>query len=50
MRLEQNGENGTGSGYVIIGANVKGQISDSVASKHPNFGIAAEAGAKLSIG
>ena len=49
VRLEQNGENGTGSGYVIIGANVRGQISDSVASKHPNFGISAEAGAKLSI-
>jgi hypothetical protein len=49
VRLEQNGENGTGSGYVIIGSGLKGHISDSVASKHPNFGISAEAGAKLSI-
>ncbi len=49
VRLEQNGENGTGTGYVISGANLKGHISDSVASKHPNFGISADSGAKLSI-
>ncbi|HEX8501568.1 MAG TPA: right-handed parallel beta-helix repeat-containing protein [Pyrinomonadaceae bacterium] len=49
VRIEQNGENGVGTGYVVSGSGVKGHISDSVASKHPNFGIAAEVGAKLSI-
>jgi hypothetical protein len=49
VRIEQNGENGSGTGYVISGANVKGHISDSTASKHPNFGIGAELGAKMSV-
>jgi hypothetical protein len=49
VRIEQNGENGVGTGYVLSGAGLKGHISDSTASKHPNFGISADSGAKLSI-
>jgi hypothetical protein len=49
VRVEQNGLTGPGTGYVIIGANLKGSISDSVASKNGTFGISAEGGAKLSI-
>ena len=49
VRVEQNGEVAAGTGYVIIGANVKGSISNSVASRNATFGIAAEGGAKLSI-
>jgi hypothetical protein len=49
VRVEQNGETGPGTGYVIIGANVKGMISNSVASKNGTFGISAEGGAKMSI-
>jgi hypothetical protein len=49
VRLEQNGEVGPGTGYVIIGANIKGMISNSVASKNATFGISAEGGAKMSV-
>jgi hypothetical protein len=49
VRVESNGLTGPGTGYVIIGANIKGHISDSVASKNGTFGISAEGGAKLSI-
>ncbi|HEX8284164.1 MAG TPA: right-handed parallel beta-helix repeat-containing protein [Pyrinomonadaceae bacterium] len=49
VRLEQNGETGPGTGYVIGGANVKGSISNSVASRNATHGISAESGAKLSI-
>ena len=49
VRVEQNGETGPGNGYAIVGANTKGSISNSVASKNATHGIAAEAGAKLSI-
>ncbi|HEX8355324.1 MAG TPA: right-handed parallel beta-helix repeat-containing protein [Pyrinomonadaceae bacterium] len=49
VRVEQNGEVGPGTGYVIIGANVKGMISNSVASRNATFGISAEGGAKMSI-
>jgi hypothetical protein len=49
VRLEQNGEVGPGTGYVIIGANLKGSISNSVATKNATFGISAEAGAKMSV-
>ena len=49
VRIEQNGENGVGTGYVLIGANLRGSISNSVVSKNTTFGIGAEAGAKISI-
>jgi hypothetical protein len=49
VRLEQNGETGPGTGYVVSGANVRGSISNSVASKNATFGLAAEAGAKMSV-
>ena len=49
VRLEQNGEVGPGTGYVIGGANIKGSISNSVASRNATHGIGAEAGAKMSI-
>jgi hypothetical protein len=49
VRLEQNGEVGPGTGYVIGGANIKGSISNSVASRNATHGISAESGAKLSI-
>ncbi|HEX8685163.1 MAG TPA: right-handed parallel beta-helix repeat-containing protein [Pyrinomonadaceae bacterium] len=48
-RVEQNGNNGSGSGVVFSGAGVKGAISRSVASKNKSFGIAAEGGAKVKI-
>ncbi|MCA1614786.1 MAG: right-handed parallel beta-helix repeat-containing protein [Acidobacteria bacterium] len=49
VRLEQNGETGPGTGYVIGGANIKGSISNSVASRNATHGISAESGAKLTI-
>ena len=49
VRVEQNGETGPGNGYAIVGAKTKGSISNSVASKNATHGIAAEAGAKLSV-
>jgi hypothetical protein len=49
VRIEQNGEGGLGTGYVIIGANVRGSISESVVSKNATHGVGAEGGAKLSV-
>jgi hypothetical protein len=49
VRLEQNGTGGVGTGYVLIGANLKGSISDSIVSQNATFGIGAEAGAKISV-
>ncbi|HEY0171428.1 MAG TPA: right-handed parallel beta-helix repeat-containing protein [Pyrinomonadaceae bacterium] len=49
VRLEQNGESGVGTGYVLIGSGLKGSVSDSVVSKNATHGIGAESGAKISV-
>jgi hypothetical protein len=49
VRIEQNGVNGLGTGYVLIGSGLKGSISNSVVSQNATHGIGAEAGAKISI-
>ena len=49
VRLEQNGTNGVGTGYVLIGSGLRGSISDSVVAHNSTHGIGAEAGAKISV-
>jgi hypothetical protein len=48
VRLERNG-GALGTGFVIAGANVRGSISHSVVSKHPNFGLQSDLNAKMNV-
>ena len=49
VRLNHNGTNGVGTGFVIAGANVKGTISHSVLSKNPNFGTQSDLSSKMEV-
>ncbi len=48
-KLSQNGTGGVGTGYVLVGTNLKGTISNSQVSKNATIGIGGEGGAKISV-
>jgi hypothetical protein len=49
VRVEQSGENGTGTGMVFSGSTVSANVAHSVITKNATFGIGVESGAKLFI-
>jgi hypothetical protein len=49
VRVEQSGENGTGTGMVFSGSTVSASVAHSVITKNATFGIGVESGAKLFI-
>jgi len=49
VRIENTGLTGPGTGFVTIGANIRGIISQSVLARNATFGIQADSSSKISV-
>jgi hypothetical protein len=48
-QIVQNGTGGIGTGYVLVGTNLEGTITNSTVSKNATIGIGGESGANINV-